>query len=71
MKMFPDKRIERYYNDASFNAVVKQIENFIYNHDFTPQEIRDAVFVAAFIHAQDNSMHEWLYDYVKEKDEKK
>lgn len=55
MRNMPDKRIDRANNDGEFRALVQVIKAFIYKNDFTPQEIRDALFVAAFQHAQENT----------------
>jgi len=40
--------IERYKNDPHFRQLVKNMENLIVEHGFTPMELREAGFLAHY-----------------------
>lgn len=41
-----DRRYDRYMHDAKFHQAVKLMDNLISEHNFTHQDLQDAVFVA-------------------------
>ena len=47
---------ERFHTDANFRALVNMAYNFIQQCQFTPTELREAVMLAAIIHAERNPM---------------
>ena len=53
---------ERYINDVEFHALVRLLEAFITNAQYTPSEMRDAVILAC-IHYE---MNHWRSVYSKE-----
>lgn len=54
-----DSIIDRYKNDSEFHHLVKTLEAQIYQHNFTPTEIRDALFLAQYLYHENNQT---LYD---------